>query len=436
MNFLSCLTTISQWLFPSSENISSQTPQLLDITKPENHFPIYSLPREIQHTIGTYLSWKANYTVARICTATRFFAWNTLLHDKEKLQGVIQNLINREKIDVIFKCVPKGCAQQITLKLKYSTLSSAQFVELFDRFPCLHSLDVNNCEQIPFEKIDKKNLGRLRVLNIQDTSFYKKDLQHLANYTRSLESFSLTSTRFAKDNLYITNALGPVSQFSQLKILSLCGHIYDEDLTTIVKNCTQLEEISMDVHNSLTLNGLKVLKNAVALKSLFLNLAHYDSHDEKARLVSQFPQLKVLRLCGEVTDSSLKAIVKNCHQLEELSIDDSCSLTSNGLRKLRKATALKSLSLRLTYDWNNTKPHLSATLFAVIAQCKKMEKLFITDAGGFFNDVNLHSFPSHNNLKSLTILNNHDYYSSPIFSQETRDYLARRCPNATVSLNR
>lgn len=290
--------------------------------------------------------------------------WLTLARGDQKVKNAVIAAINDTHMNISDLGIQNG-----------SQLRA--FIDLYGAD--LTVLNIQECREFSNEDIlyASSKMPRLKEIYIKET-FLKDSAVDDATLHEIIVTHPLLTTLFLK-NCDGLSAAGfqAIAQAKNLTALDLdgCKKISDAALSSIVKNCTQLKVLCLDLSLPMSSPTVELIaQNCPNLESLNLPSSRSISDASLQEIATHCSKLKLLRLeCAQLSDATLQKFAESCRDLEVLNISNCPSITDIGV----SAIAEHSPKLKRLYVLKNT--HITdRTILSLAKHCPKLQELDLT----------------------------------------------------------
>ncbi|XP_044013873.1 F-box/LRR-repeat protein 2-like [Aphidius gifuensis] len=197
----------------------------------------------------------------------------------------------------IIKIIADNCHNLVRLELKFKTINENNFTRVFSR------------------------MAKLKVIKIEDNRDRFNTNDHITHILDSIpEGIEEIFFHSACNVLQISHKFSSAFEhFNAIRLISLQHCEFGLDL--MQKISLKKTIIYIDFEKSVLKSGLPLLSNLINLKHLNLDFVMGCTSEALVHITDECKNIKCSR-CTNITDCGIMFVIQNCHNLEDLRVDE------------------------------------------------------------------------------------------------------------------
>ncbi|KAK3101016.1 hypothetical protein FSP39_000289 [Pinctada imbricata] len=289
---------------------------------------------ELAAKVFSYVDLADRARCACVCRSWKVAAQESTLWNRMDFSKVEQRVTDNVATKLLSKCRP----YLVHLNMrKCSHLHKPTFVNISE---CrnLQDLNLSECTGLDDEalKVVVKGCTILLYLNLSHTDITDASLRAISKYCQNLQFLSLAYCKKFSDKGLQYLAAGKCSKKLEYLDVSGCLQMTPDGFKSMASGCTNIQ--TMMLNDFSTLNDeciIAVASKCVRIHTLCI-LGSPLLTDESFKRIANNKRLRKLRIEGNqrISDNSLKAIGKNCVELEHLYVADCQRLTDASMKAI------------------------------------------------------------------------------------------------------
>lgn len=339
----------------------------------------------------------------------------------EKLiDGVARHLSKRRMLDSVNLNLFLHSGLENVAIYDAAKLSSANFMEIFQRAPNLQHLKAKNAIQ-----------------------FQDAVLEYLITRNMNLKSIYLHGSSLLSEECWLKYLKAKGKHLESLRVYYTDRHVGDDMIAALKDLCPSLKRLKIAHNQKVTDKGIEHLAALEGLEHLGIQLVHPTSTEPYVTMIKGIGKsLQTLSLTGpslsDLDDRVLDTIHEECQSLSKLRITDSAVMTDAGFVRLFKNWTNKPLrfvDFEKCRHMDSANPHENAH---VIGFCSGAFSALMAHSGKFLVHVNVHAC-RHIKADAFEDVFSEDkvypalQYLEISFCEEVTDFIVgsifRSCPN-------